>query len=718
MFRALLLALNLLVNPVSHGFADTFADPSLIRGQDGYWYAYATSDPLRSGEGTPHHVPIAKSSDLTHWSYVGDALSGPAAPYVAPGSSYWAPDVRYFDGHYVMYYAVAPPDSSFSIGVATAPTPAGPWTQQPDPVVAPRPGGGGGYLSTIDPAELTAADGSRYLYFGSYYGGISVVALSADGLRSSGTPQLVALDNKYEGAYVVGHDGYYYLFASSANCCAGPATGYAVSVGRSRSPLGPFVDAHGVSLTASAVGGTPVITQNGNRWIGTGHNAVVTDLSGQDYLVYHAIDRNQPYLDAPYGVNRRPMLLDRLDWIDGWPVVRAGAGASDTPQPAPIGTGAETFSRSPGGYAAVNGTVLRPRPAGDVRIEADLRMPSGSSLGLVAGSARVSIDRTAGQLVASAGARRSAAPLPAGIDFGDWHNLAVSVRDGVLTASLTEARLGGPLATVTLRASSAGPVGYTGRGDIDNFSAERLYRPVTHAVPPPALGRLVWSDEFSSSHLSSTGAPHDLQKTGTIVNGGGPKGLGSDPLTAGWSWVRPDDAVTVGGGSLNWPVQDGDLSGTANNASVLLRTAPAGNYTVETKLTLDLGVDDVRNYQQAGLVAYVSDDDFARFDKVAIWNTRQLEFGREFAYAGALAYGGVTVGTPATTTWLRLVHRVDPVTGEHRFRSESSTDGRTWTLGGVWTFPAGEVPRIGLDAHGGATPAVTAHFDYVRIYQP
>jgi arabinan endo-1,5-alpha-L-arabinosidase len=103
---------------------------------------------------------------------------------------------------------------------------------------------------------------------------------------------------------------------------------------------------------------------------------------------------------------------------------------------------------------------------------------------------------------------------------------------------------------------------------------------------------------------------------------------------------------------------------------------------------------------------------------VSIWNTRQIEYGRELPYAGALAYGGITVGTPAATTWLRLVHRVDPRTGEHLFRSESSTDGHSWTLGGVWTFPAGAQPRIGLDAHGGATPAVVAQFDYFRIYRP
>src|SRR3954447_7013436 len=243
-----MLVLSLLVNPVSRPFADTFADPTVIRGQDGFWYAYATSDPLRSGEGAAHHIPISRSPDLTHWAYVGDALTGPAASYVAPGASYWAPDVRYLDGRYVMYYAVtdttvSSDSSDFAIGVATAPAPAGPWTQQPSPVVAARPGGGGGYLSTIDPAELTAADGSRWLYFGSYYGGISVVRLAADGLSAVGAPTMVAIDNKYEGAYVVRHDGWYYLFASSANCCAGPATGYSVSVGRSRSPLGPFVDA-------------------------------------------------------------------------------------------------------------------------------------------------------------------------------------------------------------------------------------------------------------------------------------------------------------------------------------------------------------------------------------------------------------------------------------------------------------------------------------------
>src|SRR3712207_8752326 len=48
-----------------------------------------------------------------------------------------------------------------------------------------------------------------------------------------------------------------------------------------------------------------------------------------------------------------------------------------------------------------------------------------------------------------------------------------------------------------------------------------------------------------------------------------------------------------------------------------------------TKLAIDLGTDTVRNYQQAGLIAYAGDDLYAKLVHVAIWNTRQTEFGKE-----------------------------------------------------------------------------------------
>ncbi|WP_343447035.1 family 43 glycosylhydrolase [Micromonospora schwarzwaldensis] len=698
-------------NPVSAGFADTFADPVVVRGDDGTWYAFGTSDPLREGEGRAHRVPIARSADLVDWSYVGDAFDADQRPaYAAAGSAFWAPDVRRIGGRWVMYMTVTDTtvsDDTFdtAVGVATAPSPAGPWTFVDTPVVAPRPGAGGGYLWTIDPSQLTGADGRSYLYYGSYYGGISVTELSPDGLRAVGTSTPVAVDNKFEGAYALRRDGWYYLFASTANCCAGPATGYSVQVGRARDPRGPFVDREGQRLDVSRAGGTPVLTQNGNRWIGTGHNAVLTDLSGQDWIAYHAIDRADPYLDEPFGVNERPMLLDRLDWVDGWPTVNAGAGPSDGARPAPVTSGrvdarfgtadlgdwrTESGSwRAAGGVLTGTGTLAsRTGTGGDLRVETDLRLTGATTAGLRLGT----VDVRAGDGRLTAGG--AAVALPAGTDLRDRHNLAVEVRGQQLVATLSPSRLGDPVARVSLRL--ARPV--TGRlalraeggpAEFDNVSAARLYRPVRHEVAPPRVGPVLrgYSDEFSG---------------------------GLDPA---WRWVRQDPAATVSDGALRWPVQDADLSGTGNTAGVLLRDAPTGDYLAETKVTLDLGEESVRNYQQAGLVAYVDDDRFARLTQVAIWNTRQVEFGYELPFAGQPVYGGSIVGTPGTTTWLRLAHHVDRVTGEHEFRAGSSRDGKHWTWGAVWTFPADTTPRIGLVAHGGATPSVTAEFDYLRFHR-
>ncbi|MGW5673174.1 family 43 glycosylhydrolase, partial [Micromonospora sp. NPDC003776] len=300
----------------------------------------------------------------------------------------------------------------------------------------------------------------------------------------------------------------------------------------------------------------------------------------------------------------------------------------------------------------------------------------------------------AGLAPRAAAARPTSAPLPAGLDLADRHNLAVEVRGRQLVAELTPDRLGDPLAVVSLALTgpAAGPLtlfAEDGTAEFDNVSAARLYRPVRHPVAPPTVGPLLpdWSDEFDG---------------------------GLDPA---WQWVRRNPAATVADGALRWPVEATDLVGTGNTAGVLLRDAPAGDYVAETRVTLDLGEDTVRNYQQAGMVAYVDDDRFARLAQVAIWNTRQVEYGYELPFAGQTVYGGSIVGTPATTTWLRLAHHVDPVTGEHEFRAASSRDGVRWTWGAVWTFPADTTPRIGLVAQGGATPPVTAEFDYLRFYR-
>jgi arabinan endo-1,5-alpha-L-arabinosidase len=707
-------------NPVSKDFGDTFADPAVIKAKDGYWYAYGTTDPLREGEGTRHIIPTARSSDLVNWTYVGDAFTESTLPDWADterDAALWAPDIRYLDGTYYLYYVVTqttvfPGPNDNAIGVATSDSPTGPWRDSGAPVVGPRPGASGNpddFRWTFDPSQFTDIDGTRYLYYGSYYGGIFVTELTDDGTRPVGPSTQVAIDNRYEGAYVVRHGRWYYLFASEANCCAGPTTGYTVFAGRATSPRGPFTDRDGISLLTSRVGGTIVVTPNGNTFVGTGHNAVVTDLAGQDWFVYHAIDRRDPYLDEPFGINERPMLLDRLDWVDGWPTVRAGRWASEGPQRAPVADWTVSGSFELAGAASCEPDieVTRGRSPADYRAEADLRLGEGAAAAGLVTSWRSQrnylvswLDREAGALVTDVvrdgtSLGRESSPLPAGFRYDVWHNVAAELRGRVLTVEVTDARLHDPVAIQrrvlppgTGGAGAVGAAARCGPADAANLGAARLYDPVRHQGPPPRVGEVVYTDQFDDG----------------VVPG------------AGWAWVRPDPAATETGGALRWPTQAADLVGPGNDASLLLRDAPSGAYTVETKLAIDLGVDEVRNFQQAGLAVYLDDDHFLRLSHVAIWNTRQTEFGKEMPFADGTSYGGMAIGTPAPVTWLRLSHRIDPANGEHEFRAASSRDGRHWTWGGVWTLPAGTTPRIGLVSHGGA--GAVADFDYFRIYQP
>jgi arabinan endo-1,5-alpha-L-arabinosidase len=322
-------------------------DPSIIHGQNGdtAWYMYCTTDPLSdadkdvNGNYIQHLITMHSSQNLVHWMYLGDVFSARPS-WVASTAGLWAPAIKYFNNRYYLYYAAADtslPGGGGAIGVATSASPTGPWTDSGTAVVMPEDAlcCPGSRRWAIDP-EVIQVNGQNYIYFGSFFGGVSVRKLSADGLTSDPASEvLVASDDRFEATNIVQHGGFYYLLASNSNCCNGPLSGYAVFAGRATDPLGPFVDSQGVWLLASRTGGTPVIAMNGNRWVGPGHNAVFTDMGGQDWFLYHAIDVNNPYFAGSPGFTKRPVMLDALDWINGWPTVRGGAGPSDSPQPVP-----------------------------------------------------------------------------------------------------------------------------------------------------------------------------------------------------------------------------------------------------------------------------------------------------------------------------------------------------------------------------------------------
>ena len=138
-------------------------------------------------------------------------------------------------------------------------------------------------------------------------------------------------DSNFEAAYVHERDGTYYLFVSSGSCCEGANSTYSTWVGRSEALLGPYVDDRGRDLR---FGGATIVIYLNDDWVGAGHNAIATDDAGDDWIVYHAIDPTNATLRS--GASRRPALIDRIEWVYGWPVVNGGAGPSGDARPAPV----------------------------------------------------------------------------------------------------------------------------------------------------------------------------------------------------------------------------------------------------------------------------------------------------------------------------------------------------------------------------------------------
>ena len=337
------------LNPV---FDSDFPDPTVLRATDGWFYAYATQGPVG---GSLHNIQLARSRDLVRWERLPDAL--PEKPLWASTTQlFWAPDVHQRGRTFYMYFSAgldpAPaaqfkreagePDSKegvFCLGVATSRRAAGPFSASRRPLKC------GLSFVNIDPMAFDdPATGRKYLYWGSGFQPIKVQELTDDRLRfkkESKTIELVRADKNVpfqtlvEGAWVTYRGGYYYLFYSGENCCHGPLQEikYAALVARSRSPLGPFE-----TLASASKAKDSAVLRRNDVWIAPGHNSIITDDAGQDWIAYHAINVNKPYLDAEVSGDRgvrRVMLIDPIEYRDGWPRIETGT-PSKTGRPAPV----------------------------------------------------------------------------------------------------------------------------------------------------------------------------------------------------------------------------------------------------------------------------------------------------------------------------------------------------------------------------------------------
>jgi arabinan endo-1,5-alpha-L-arabinosidase len=301
--------------------AHDFADPMVLKATDGYYYAYATQRHTPTGW---INIQVARSRDLQHWDDLGDAL--PTKPaWASKTQDFWAPHVMQDGKRFILYFSSDNNDKQgLCLGVATASSPAGPFKPEPAPLVC------GPSFVNIDPFAFDdPKTGKHWLYWGSGFEPIRMQELAPDRLHfaSGSKPSYVLWPSRdpyevlIEGAFLVEHGGQYYLYYSGDNCCSDPAH-YAVMVARAPRPEGPFI-----KLNYETGSRDSTILRANARWDGPGHNAIVTDDQGQDWIVYHAVDRKQRTEPGMKDL-RRVLMLDRLTYVDGWPVVE---GPTATP---------------------------------------------------------------------------------------------------------------------------------------------------------------------------------------------------------------------------------------------------------------------------------------------------------------------------------------------------------------------------------------------------
>ena len=290
------------------------ADPTVIRTEEGF-YLYATQT-------NAYWIPIYFSKDLVNWEFKRSAFRNATKPKpdVLPGGgAFWAPEIRYINGKYVLYFSWAKwGDGSISYtAVATSDSPVGDFLNAKPLLITDDFGS-----NCIDQFYYEE-DKKKYMFVGSF-NGIYVTELTDDGLSvkrgGDGKPVLKkqVCGRAFEGTNIYKKGKYYYLFASINNCCPnnGMDSKYKVVVGRSENLLGPYVDRKGKDMLDNSW--ELVLEGDGETFFGPGHNSIIIpDDAGTDWMIYHS------YVKENGAVGGRLGMLDRIVWsADGWPTIK------------------------------------------------------------------------------------------------------------------------------------------------------------------------------------------------------------------------------------------------------------------------------------------------------------------------------------------------------------------------------------------------------------
>jgi hypothetical protein len=248
------------------------ADPSArVFGDKVYLYP---SHDIRSSKGKgradwfcmeDYHV--FSSENLTDWTDHGIIISQDKVPWGSPKAfSMWAPDCIFKNGKYYFYFPDPASDSTlgrgFSIGVAVADKPEGPFMPEVKPIKNAR---------GIDPNPFIDKDGQAYLYWA--MGRIAVAKLKDNMVELASEPKTIqGLPEKglKEGPYMFERNGIYYLTYPHVDKVT-ERLEYAMS----NSPMGPF-----------KVAGV-IMDESPECW--TNHQSII-QFKNQWYLFYHHND--------------------------------------------------------------------------------------------------------------------------------------------------------------------------------------------------------------------------------------------------------------------------------------------------------------------------------------------------------------------------------------------------------------------------------------------
>jgi hypothetical protein len=149
-----------------------YGDPAVLKDGDDYWLVATSND-------APDAFPLLHSTDLKHWEPKGFVFPEGSEPkWAARGrnvADFWAPEMARVGDEYWLVFTARQATNALAIGLARAPSPLGPWTDNGAPLIAGKPVDttGLGYDGSqpqlsggvIDSHLFRDDDGSTYLFW-------------------------------------------------------------------------------------------------------------------------------------------------------------------------------------------------------------------------------------------------------------------------------------------------------------------------------------------------------------------------------------------------------------------------------------------------------------------------------------------------------------------------------------------------------------------------